>query len=106
MDKDKQKRLKEKGFEVITVAEFLELTPDEQEIIELRLSLSRAIKKIREDNSLSQTVLAKKLKTSQSRLAKMETGDPSVSLDLLITNLFKLGYDRKKLSMIIANQSV
>lgn len=105
MNKAKQKKLEEKGFEVTTVADFLELTPDEQEIIELRLSLSRAIKKIREEKSLSQTVLAKKLKTSQSRLAKMESGDPSVSLDLLIINLFKLGYDRKKLSMLIAAQT-
>lgn len=106
MDKNKRKKLEKKGFEVTTVADFLELTPDEQEIIELRLALSRAIKKIRVEKSLSQTVFAKKLKTSQSRLAKMESGDPSVSLDLLITNLFKLGYDRKKLSMIIANQTI
>lgn len=102
MKKEKQKKLKEKGFEITTVAEFLELTPDEEEIIELRLDLSRALKKIREENSLSQTDLAKRLKTSQSRLAKMESGDPSVSLDLLIKNLFKLGFDRKKLSAIIA----
>ncbi len=103
MDKYKIKKLEKKGFEVTTVTDFLELTPAEQEIIELRLALSKAIKNIREENSLSQTVLAKRLKTSQSRLAKMESGDPSVSLDLLITNLFKLDYDRKKLSMIIAS---
>ena len=46
--------------------------------------------------------LAAKLRSSQSRVAKMETGDSSVSLDLLIRSLITLGASDRELSKIIA----
>lgn len=102
MDKEKRKKLEAKGWEVTSVAEFLELTPDEEKIIELRLALSNALKKRRLASNLSQADFAKLLNSSQSRVAKMEIGDKSVSLDLLIRSLFKTGVDVRKLSEIIA----
>jgi hypothetical protein len=44
-----------------------------------------------------QTKAAALLKTSQSRLARMEAGDPSVSLDLLVRGLFALGVSPRDL---------
>jgi transcriptional regulator with XRE-family HTH domain len=48
--------------------------------------------------------LAAKLQSSQSRIAKMEAGDPSVSLDLLIRSLISLGATERELSRIITTQ--
>jgi DNA-binding XRE family transcriptional regulator len=84
MDKRKKKDLGSKGYKVGTVQEFLELSSDESEYIELKLALSDALAKRRKKSNLTQSQLAKMLKSSQSRVAKMENGDPSVSLDLLV----------------------
>jgi DNA-binding transcriptional regulator YiaG len=81
-----------------SVQDFLSLTDAEMELIETRLAASRLLKAIRQQQKLTQAAVAAKLRTSQSRLAKMETGDPSVSLDLLFKSLFSLGVSRKKLA--------
>jgi DNA-binding XRE family transcriptional regulator len=80
-----------------SVQEFLSLSDADMEIIETRLAASRLLKKIRQQRRLTQQALAAKLKTSQSRLAKMENGDDSVSLDLIFRSLFALGVSRKRL---------
>jgi len=102
MERAKREKLKRKGWNVTTVGEFLELSGDEERLIDLRLALSDAIKLQRQKANLTQEDLAKLLRSSQSRVAKMEAGDPSVTLDLLIKSLFKVGVDRRKLSKIIA----
>lgn len=102
MNNAKKKKLESAGWRVGSTDEFLELTPEENAIIELRLALSKALKAQRNSRSLTQTSAADLLNTSQSRLAKMEAGDASVSLDLLIHSLIGLGVDRQKLSEIIA----
>ena len=102
MNEEKRKRLEAKGWKLTSVAEFLELTPEENAIIELRLALSNALKQKRLEAKMTQEAFAKKLRSSQSRLAKMEAGDPSVSFDLLIRNLFATGIDKQKLGEIIA----
>jgi len=87
----KRKRLESKGWKVGTVEEFLDLADDEASMIDIRLRLGRALRVERERRSLTQTQLGRKLGSSQSRIAKMESGDPSVSLDLLVRSLLKLG---------------
>jgi len=101
MDKQKREKLEARGWKVGTVADFLNLSPEESAIIELRLVLSNALKRQRLASKMSQASFAKMLRSSQSRIAKMEAGDPSVSFDLLIRNLLVTGIDRKKLSEII-----
>lgn len=102
MNEGKRKKLEAKGWKVTSVAEFLELTPEENALIELRLALSNALKQKRLEAKMTQEEFAKRLRSSQSRLAKMEAGDPSVSFDLLIRNLFATGIDKQKLGEIIA----
>ena len=87
----KRKRLESKGWKVGTVEEFLDLADDEASMIDIRLRLGRALRVERERRSLTQAQLGRKLGSSQSRIAKMESGDPSVSLDLLVRSLLKLG---------------
>ncbi len=102
MNKEKREKLEAKGWKVTSVAEFLGLTPEEERIIELKLALSAAIKAQRAKANLTQEKAAKRLHSSQSRLAKMEAGDKSVSIDLLIRSLYGLGIDNAELSQIIA----
>jgi DNA-binding XRE family transcriptional regulator len=91
MKPSKRKRLESKGWKVGTVEEFLDLADDEASMIDIRLRLGRALRVERERRSLTQTQLGHTLGSSQSRIAKMESGDPSVSLDLLVRSLLKLG---------------
>ena len=102
MDKKKRLRLEAKGWKVGTVDEFLDLTPEEATYVDLKLALSRRVRELRQTKSLTQVEMAKLLKSSQSRVAKIETGDASVSLDLLIRSLIALGATRRELGRIIA----
>jgi len=102
MKSAKKKQLETKGWKVGTVAEFLRLSPEESAYIEMKLALSKNLQERRKDKSLTQEQLARLLKSSQSRVAKMEAGDPSVSLDLLVRSLLILGESRKSLAKILS----
>ena len=91
MDKAKQKRLESAGWKVGTANDFLNLSSEEFAYIELKLQLAKNLQKRRIEKKLTQTAMARMLKSSQSRVAKMEAGDPTVSLDLLIRSLLALG---------------
>ena len=101
MDKKKKKDLESKGYKVGSVDEFLGLNPDESDYIELKLALSEALAKLRKKSNLTQAQLAKQLKSSQSRVAKMEKGDPTVSVDLLIKSMLAMGADKKSIARAI-----
>ena len=101
MDEKKRQLLEASGWRVGTAEEFLGLSPAESEIVELKLSLSRSLKKFRTSQHLSQEALAKRMDSSQSRVAKMESGDPSVSVDLLVRALFYMGATRKDIAQAI-----
>ena len=97
MNKNKQKKLESKGWKVGNVQDFLALSPEEAAYIELKLSLAKNLLKRRRLLRLTQSALARRLKSSQSRIAKMESGDPSVSVDLLIRSLLALGLPRQSI---------
>ena len=103
MDKVKRQRLEAAGWCVGDAADFLELSSEEVAFIEMKLSLSRYLKELRLKNKLSQTTLAKKINSSQSRVAKMETGDPSVSLDLIIRTILAMGGTREDVAIAISS---
>ena len=102
MDAGKKKRLKEAGWSTGSVAEFLELTPEDSALIEIKLRLTELAKKARARRHLSQVALAERLGSSQSRVAKLEAGDPSVSLELLVRASLASGATRKELARAIA----
>lgn len=97
MHKARQKRLERQGWRIGSADEFLELTPQESAYVELKLALSRSLHERRRQKRLTQEQLARLLKSSQSRVAKMEAGDPSVSIDLLVRSLLALGTPSKAL---------
>jgi DNA-binding XRE family transcriptional regulator len=102
MNKTKRLGLEARGWRAGTVDDFLNLTPEEATYIALKLALSRRVRELRQTKSLTQVEMARLLKSSQSRVAKIETGDASVSLDLLIRSLIALSATRRELGRIIA----
>jgi len=101
MNKVTKERLERQGWKIGSTDEFLALTPAESRYLDLKLQLGRKLRERREVKSLTQFELARRLHSSQSRVAKMESGDPSVSLDLLVRSLFVLGTTRHELARII-----
>jgi len=80
-----------KGLASWLAGDFLELTPEEAAFVETKLALTQTLRERRAAKHLTQHSLAKRLSSSQSRIAKMEAGDSSVSVDLLLRALFALG---------------
>ncbi|MDZ7957821.1 MAG: helix-turn-helix transcriptional regulator [Aulosira sp. DedQUE10] len=103
MDTAKRQRLEAAGWRVGDASDFLELSPEEEGFIEMKLSLSRYLKELRLKNKLSQANLSKKINSSQSRVAKMEAGDPSVSLDLMVRTILTVGGTREDVAIAIAS---
>ncbi|ADJ29476.1 helix-turn-helix transcriptional regulator [Nitrosococcus watsonii] len=104
MKLSKQKKLEKAGWKVGTVNEFLGNPQEESDYIEMKLALSRTLKKRRIKKRLSQVALAKKISSSQSRVAKMESGDPSVSIDLLMKSLLALGASKNELAKVLTSK--
>jgi len=102
MDKRKKDKLAKKGWKTGSVAEFLDLSDEESAYIEMKLALSEKLKERRRRSKLTQAELAKAIESSQSRVAKMEAGDPSVSIDLLVKSLLALGVSKKELGRTIS----
>ena len=102
MKPSKKLKLEASGWKVGTAADFLGLTPDEETYIELKLALSEQLRKKRLKHKITQVELAQLVSSSQSRIAKMESGDASVTVDLLVKSLLALGTTRKELATAIA----
>lgn len=103
MRKEVRERIERAGFQVGTVAEFLNLSPEEEAFVEMKVSLCSTLQRRRAEEGLTQAQLAKRLGTSQSRVAKMEAGDRTVSIDLLLRALFAIGVSRQSLARVIAS---
>lgn len=101
MKSSKRARLEAHGWRVGSAAEFLELTSEEAAFVETKLALSQSLRERRSAQKVSQAELAKRLKSSQSRVAKMETADTTVSIDLLLRALFALGARRQDVAVAI-----
>ena len=102
MRKDKRERLERAGWKVGDAKDFLGLSDADTAVIDLRVSLAAALRRRRRARNLSQAALAKRIGSSQSRVAKMEAGDPSVSLDLLIRSLLTSGSTNEDIAEVIA----
>jgi ribosome-binding protein aMBF1 (putative translation factor) len=105
MKNTKRARLEAHGWRVGSAAEFLELTPEEAAFVETKVALSRCVRSRRTAQNVSQAALAKRLKSSQSRVAKMEAADATVSIDLLLRALFALGAKPKDIATAIQKQA-
>lgn len=94
----KRKRLEDAGWKVGDTKQLLGLTDAEAALIEIKLRLADALRDVRTRHRLTQQQASKLLRSSQSRVAKMESGDVTVSLDLLVRSLLKLGASRGEIA--------
>lgn len=94
-------RLEKAGWKVSDTKEFLGLTDEESAYIEMKLDMASLLKAERTKAGLTQSDLAKKLHTSQPRVAKMENGDPSVTLDLIMKGLLSLQIQRSAIGQAL-----
>ena len=101
MDRATREKLEAKGWKVGTVSDFLELTPEEIALIEIKLALSRSLKE-RRQKIMTQAELAEKIHSSQPRIAKAENGDASVSIELLIRAMLASGATPQEIGQVIA----
>ncbi len=74
----------------------------ETRYLEIKKSLSDELRRRRAAKHLTQAEVARALATSQSRFARMEAGDASVSIDLLLIGLLALGATPRDIGRILA----
>jgi DNA-binding XRE family transcriptional regulator len=101
MNESKRKRLEADGWRIGSVADFLGLSPEEKLLVEMKLALANDLRARRQRLKITQQELAKQIGSSQSRVAKIEKADKSVSMDLLVSSLASLGASRAEIGGII-----
>ncbi|HEX7151367.1 MAG TPA: helix-turn-helix domain-containing protein [Thermoanaerobaculia bacterium] len=101
MRSEKRKKLEAAGWRIGDASDFLELTPGEAEFVEIKLALARRLRELREEHEWTQAELARRVGSSQSRVAKMEAADPTVSVDLLLRSLLAAGADRHEVGRVV-----
>lgn len=102
MDQKTSKKLEDKGWKVGTVSDFLELSPEEAILVEIKLALSHSLKE-RRQSLMTQSDLAEKIHSSQPRVANAENGDASVSIELLIRAILATGASTQDIGQVIAS---
>lgn len=100
MDQATREQLAKQGWQVGTVSDFLDLSPEEATLIEIKLALSRALRERRQQN-MTQAELAEKMHSSQPRIAKAENGDASVSIELLLRAILATGASPQEIGRVI-----
>jgi DNA-binding XRE family transcriptional regulator len=98
----KRKALESAGWKVGSAKDFLGLDDVESQFVEIKVALARLLRSTRTRRRLTQFELAEKLGSSQSRVAKLEAGDPSVSVDLLVRSLLAAGAKPSELAKAVA----
>lgn len=101
MKSEKRRKLEAAGWRVADAKDFLALTAGEAEFVEIKLALARRLRELREEHNWTQAELAKRVGSSQSRVAKMEAADATVSVDLLVRSLLAAGADRRELGRVV-----
>jgi ribosome-binding protein aMBF1 (putative translation factor) len=105
MKRSKRERLEAAGWRVGTAAEFLGLSEEESAFVEMKLALADGVRRRRQAKRLTQVQLAERIGSSQSRVAKMETADRTVSIDLLVRTLLAMGASRADVARVIRTRS-
>lgn len=105
MNTDKRRKLERAGWVVGDAGDFLGLSPDERQFVEVKLALADGLRRRRERLGLTQIEVAERFGSSQSRVAKMEAAHRSVSTDLLLKSLFRLGASPREIARLFSQAS-
>jgi len=106
MRASKRKKLEDAGWKVGSTSDFLGLSKEEEAIVAMKLALANSIRTRRRELKITQEQMAKRLGSSQSRVAKMEAADSSVSMELLVRSLLSLGASRNDVGTIMGTRTV
>jgi transcriptional regulator with XRE-family HTH domain len=93
--------LERAGWIVGDAGDFLHLSDDERRFVETKLALAEGLRRWRERLGLTQTEVAERFGSSQSRVAKMEAAHRTVSTDLLLKALFRLGASQRDIAGLL-----
>lgn len=104
MRNDKRRKLERAGWAIGDAADFLRLSDEERRFIETKLALAAGLRQWREHLGLTQTEVAKRFGSSQSRVAKMEAADKTVTTDLLLRSLYRLGAGRRDVARLLSQK--
>lgn len=104
MKVEKKRKLEAAGWRIGNARDFLGLSASEAQFVEIKLALARKLRELREEHHWTQAELAAKVGSSQSRVAKMEAGDPTVSVDLLVKSLLAAGANRHELGRVVGSR--
>jgi predicted XRE-type DNA-binding protein len=102
MTPEKRQRLESAGFRVGDAADFLGLTPEENEMVEVRVSLARLVSDLRRSTRMTQKQLATRIGSDQARISRLESADQLVSVDQMLEVAFALGASRKDIADVLA----
>jgi hypothetical protein len=105
MNTDKRRKLERAGWVVGDAGDFLGLSPDERQFVDVKLALADGLRRRRERLGLTQIEVAERFGSSQSRVAKMEAAHRSVSTDLLLKSLFRLGASPREIARLFSQAS-
>jgi len=103
MKKTKREGLERAGYTITDTQKFLNLSDEEMAVIDLKISLVQKLKDVRKAAGVTQKQLAKLMKSSQSRVAMLESGSSDASLELICKALFTLGVSPKEIGKTIAS---
>lgn len=106
MDDAVKARLEAAGFRETTVQELFGLTPEENELVETRLALSRLVRRLREEHHLTQQALAELLGSDQANVSKAERGDPNISVEWMLKAAFAMGANHRQVGQALAEGPV
>ena len=98
MNVEKMKRIKAAGYKVTTADEWLGLTPEESQLVDIRLALADQLEEVRKEKGISQAQLAAKMGTKQSGIARMVNRPETSSMDNLVKGLIALGVPISKIA--------
>ena len=104
MKKAKRERAEAAGWRLGSAEDFLGLSKEEAAYVEMKLALADSVRRRRRARKWTQSQLAQTIGSSQSRVAKMEVGDASVSIDLLMKTLLAMGASRAELAKVISRR--
>src|SRR6266849_1649725 len=84
MQPDKRKALEAAGWKFGDAADFLSMTDEERQMLDLRVDAALAVRRQRQAMKLSQDELARRIHTSQPRIVKIEKAAKDVTLDQIL----------------------
>jgi hypothetical protein len=101
MEAWKKKAIEVSGYRIGDAGDFLELTDEERQLVEIRVALARAVRRRREASKMTQEQLAKRIGSNQARVAKIEAAARGVSLDQMFKSLIATGGGLKDLVAMV-----